>query len=171
MLVAAGVAVALTLEPARPARRAVDAGAALDAGPAADPAVDAGSLEPPSDRPADDVLAFDAGGLTLGLPSGAPRTVRLGIVLVSYLGAEGAGPRARPKAEAAERARRLAEAARTDFRKAVAEGDPGSTEDAGRIPRGVLEPVLEAAVFSLAGQAVSDPIDSPRGFWVVKRLD
>jgi parvulin-like peptidyl-prolyl isomerase len=44
-------------------------------------------------------------------------------------------------------------------------------EDAGRIPRGVLEPAAEYALFTLSPGAVSDPVETPRGFWIVKRIE
>ena len=50
-------------------------------------------------------------------------------------------------------------------------GDSGSSEDIGRIPRGVLEKSTELAVFSLAAGDVSEPLETLRGYWVVKRLE
>src|SRR5262245_61635483 len=107
----------------------------------------------------------------LGLPSGSPKTVRFGVILVQYRGAELAPPNARPKQEASALARTLAEAASTDFKAQVQRGDPGSMEDAGRIPRGVLEPAVEYALFMLPRGSVSEPIDTPRGFWIVRRIE
>jgi hypothetical protein len=109
--------------------------------------------------------------LAEGLPSGSPKTVRFGVILVQYRGAELAPPHARPKQEALVLARRLAEAANTDFKTQVHRGDPGSMEDAGRIPRGVLEPSVEYALFMLSRGGVSEPIDTPRGFWIVRRIE
>jgi hypothetical protein len=106
-----------------------------------------------------------------GLPSGSPKTVRFGVILVQYRGAEFAPPTARPKQEAIALARTLAEAANTDFKAQVGLGDPGSMEDAGRIPRGVLEPAVEYALFMLPRGSVSEPIDTPRGFWIVRRIE
>jgi len=106
-----------------------------------------------------------------GLPSGSPKTVRFGVILVQYRGAEFAPPNARPKQEAVALARTLAEAASTDFKAQVGLGDPGSMEDAGRIPRGVLEPAVEYALFMLPRGSVSEPIDTPRGFWIVRRIE
>ena len=105
------------------------------------------------------------------LPTGSPKTVRFGVILVQYRGAELAPPTARPKQEAAAMARTLAEAASTDFKAQVQKGDPGSMEDAGRIPRGVLEPAVEYALFMLSRGGVSEPIDTPRGFWIVRRIE
>lgn len=135
------------------------------------------------------VLGADAGptttddaGLSLGslgllgdgglsMPSSAPRTVHMGVVLVTYVGAEGASSNAKTKAEALAVAQRLHDQAKTDFKGAVKEGDSGSAEDIGRIPRGVLDPRSEVAVFSLAAGEISDVLETPKGFWIVKRLD
>jgi len=111
----------------------------------------------------------DAGASTL--PSGAPRAVHLGVVLISYAGAQGAAATARPKTDARDLAARLAADAKTDFHGAVQRGDSGSSDDIGRVPRGVLEGPVELAVFTLAAGAVSDVIETPRGFWIVKRID
>ena len=57
-----------------------------------------------------------------------------------------------------------------DFSAAVAKGDHGSTTDAGRIPRGVIEPPIEYVLFMLEkGKVHPEPIDTPRGYWVVRR--
>lgn len=124
------------------------------------------------------------GGITLGvtetadaeapgssLPSGSPKMVRFGVILVQYRGAQGAPASSRPKDEALSLAKSLAEAAKTDFKAQVAKGDPGSMDDAGKIPRGVLEPAAEFALFTMAPGATSNPIDTPRGFWIVRRSE
>ena len=122
------------------------------------------ALGVPSEETADD------GGTAL--PSGAPGTVSFGVVLFTYQGVQFAPPGARTKAEALEKAKAAVADAQTDFAEAVKKGDRGSTADAGRIPRGVLEADLEFVVFSLAKGAVHpEPIDTPRGFWVVRRVD
>lgn len=105
------------------------------------------------------------------MPAGAPRNVRIGIVLVTFAGAEGAPPTARSKTEAKAIAERLLDDARTDFHRAVTGGDSGSADDIGRIPRGVLDPQTEISVFGLAKGDVSEVLDTPRGYWIVKRLD
>ena len=110
---------------------------------------------------------LDAGGM----PSGAPRTVRLGVVLVHYAGAEGAPSSARAKPDALKHAMELAEQAKGDWKAAVKAGDSGSSEDIGRIPRGVLDRTTELVVFSLDKDALSEPLDTPRGYWVVKRIE
>lgn len=110
-----------------------------------------------------------ADGLTL--PKDAPRVVRLGVVLVAYAGAEGATGSAPSKKDAAARAATLLETARTNFSEAVRKGDPGSSDDIGRIPRGVLDPSTEVAVFRMKAADVSDVLETPRGYWIVKRIE
>lgn len=116
------------------------------------------------------IPAADAEAIAV-LPSGSPKMVRFGVILVHYRGAQAAPPTARSKDEALALARTLAEAARVDFKAQVSKGDPGSMDDAGRIPRGVLEPATEYVLFTLGAGSVSDPLDTPRGFWIVKRLE
>ena len=110
---------------------------------------------------------LDAGAM----PTGAPRTVRLGVVLVQYAGAEGAPSSARAKPDALKHAVELAEKAKGDWKAAVKAGDSGSSEDIGRIPRGVLDRSTELTVFSLEKDGLSEPLDTPRGYWVVKRIE
>src|SRR5690606_338401 len=117
----------------------------------------------------DEPPRIDAGGALL--PSGeappplsaeAPKSVVFGVVLISYLGAEGASKTARTRDEALRLAQEIAVEAREDFAGAVRRGDPGSLENAGALPRGVLEPAPEFVLFSLDKGAVSDPVDTPR---------
>jgi hypothetical protein len=105
------------------------------------------------------------------LPAGSPKTVRFGVILVQYRGAQGAPASARPKDDAMVLAKSLAEAAKLDFKAQVAKGDPGSVDDAGKIPRGVLEPASEYALFTMSPGTTSGPIDTPRGFWIVRRIE
>ena len=120
---------------------------------------------------------FGMGSLTtlLGdggaMPTSAPRTVKLGVVLVQFAGAEGASSSARAKPDALKHAQELAEQAKTDWKAAVKAGDSGSSEDIGRIPRGVLDRTTEVAVFSLEKDAISEPLETPRGYWIVKRTE
>lgn len=106
-----------------------------------------------------------------GLAAEAPKSVIFGVILVQYKGAQGAPPTARPRDEALALAKQIATEAAQDFKAAVAKGDKGSMENAGRIPRGVLEPAPEYVLFSLAKGGVSDPVDTPRGFWIVQRIE
>lgn len=134
---------------------------------------------PPAPRSSDSAEHGDAGsapavadaGLVMGLPSGTPKAVRFGVVLVQYRGAEGAPANARTKDEAQRLARTLAQDAQSDFKSAVAKGDSGSMDDAGRMPRGVLEPTTEYALFTLKPGEVTEPIDTPRGFWILRRSE
>ncbi len=105
------------------------------------------------------------------LPEISPKTVKFGVVLVAYRGAQGAPKIARTRADALEIAKKLAIEAKADFAAAVAQGDSGSVKDLGRVPRGVLEPAPEYALFTMKAGSVSDPIDTPRGFWIVKRTE
>jgi len=106
----------------------------------------------------------------LNTSDASTRFVRMGVVLVQYAGAQGAAPNARPKAAALELARRLADEAKGDFHQAVTHGDPGSADDIGRIARGILEGPVEGLVFSMSAGQTSEPVETPRGYWVVKRL-
>jgi len=104
------------------------------------------------------------------LPAGAPKLVSFGVVLVTYRGAQGARADARSKEVARTVAEDVAEKAKTDFAAAMKLGDIGF-DDAGEMPRGVLEPGPEAALFALAAGEVSPPVDSPRGYYVFKRIE
>jgi hypothetical protein len=147
--------------------------------PALQPASSA--TEPTSSGPeADAALGAEAAdaataatdGELLDLPPGAPKSVGFGVVLVTFAGVQFAPERPRTKQQAKELAEQLLELAKQDFPAAVKKGDRGSTTDAGHIPRGVLEPVVEHALFSLEKGAVHDkPLDTPRGFWIVRRND
>jgi PPIC-type PPIASE domain len=104
------------------------------------------------------------------LPADAPKSVSFGVVLLNYRGAEGAPADARPKDAALSRAKELIETAQHDFADAVKKGDRGSTAEAGTMPRGVLEPSLEYILFTLKkGEVYVQPIDTPRGYWLLRR--
>jgi hypothetical protein len=105
------------------------------------------------------------------LPPSSPRQVRLGVVLMTFAGTQGAPPGARSKSEALGLAQKLASDAKTDFHAAVVRGDGGSADDVGHIPRGVLELGTEYVAFTMAVGSVSDPLETPRGYWIIKRLD
>lgn len=127
---------------------------------------------------AEPVLNLDASlasppSLTLdfGLADASTRSVKVGIVLVQFAGAQGALPTARAKPAALELARKLADEAKADFHQAVTHGDSGSADDIGRIGRGILEPQVEGVLFTMGAGQTSEPIETPRGYWVVKRLE
>ncbi|MSP26160.1 MAG: hypothetical protein EXR75_13585 [Myxococcales bacterium] len=123
-----------------------------------------------NDGTADAATAATEGSASPSDLSGAPKSLRFGVVLVRYAGAQGAPAGSRSKAAAATLAGELAEAAKGDFAAAVKRGDSGSTEDAGKMFRGILEPHIEHAVFSLEKAQVSEAVDTPRGFWIVRRI-
>jgi len=110
------------------------------------------------------------------LPPTVARQVRFGVVLVSYAGAQpsaagGSRVSTRSKAEARALADRLLVAATQDFHSAVQQGDGGSSDDVGRVKLGVLEPAPEYVLFTLTVDTVGGPVDTPRGYWIVKRLE
>lgn len=109
------------------------------------------------------------------LPMDVARLVRFGVVLVTYDGAQ-PSPTAnrqtpRSKADARTLALKLAETAKQDFHAAVQQGDGGSSDDIGRVKLGILEPAPEYVLFTLPIDGVGGPVDTPRGFWIVKRLE
>jgi hypothetical protein len=164
----------------------LDAGAdaAADAAPDARASSDAGEVPDAGDA-VDDPVAVDpqlAGGSDAGarlltgepapaLAAEAPKSIVFGVILVTYKGAQGAPINSRSHEAALELAKELAEAAKQDFKATVAKGDKGSMENAGRMPRGMLEPAPEFVLFSLPKDGVSDPVDTPRGFWIVRRIE
>jgi hypothetical protein len=180
-------AVAFVLANSRPKGRAassaaVDDGAIVDAAgaPAAAEATsdagDDGGEAPVADSPeherrTDAGVTLLSGDAPPGLAAEAPKKVRFGVVLVQYRGAQGAPPNSRSRDAALTLAKDLSEAARADFKAAVAKGDKGSNEDLGYIPRGVLEPAPEYELFSLPKGGVSGAVDTPRGFWIVRRIE
>ncbi|MBV9947710.1 MAG: hypothetical protein JOZ69_12725, partial [Myxococcales bacterium] len=108
------------------------------------------------------------------LPMGAPRQVRFGVALVAYAGAQqavGARPITRARDEARALADRLLATAQQDFHGAVQQGDVGSTDDLGLVKTGILEPAPEYVLFTLPVGGVGGPVDTPRGYWIVKRLE
>jgi hypothetical protein len=117
---------------------------------------------------------FD-GSLVPPLPLNAPRQVRFGVVLVSYEGAQPSPaamrPSTRSKNDAKALVQKLALTAAADFHAAVQQGDAGSSDDVGRVKLGILEPAPEYVLFTLPIDGVGGPIDTPRGYWIVKRLE
>jgi hypothetical protein len=109
------------------------------------------------------------------LPRSAPHQVRFGVVLVSYAGAQpeasGARPATRSHADAKALAEKLAAAAAQDFHAVVQQGDTGSADDIGSVKIGILEPAAEYVLFTLPVYGIGGPVDTPRGYWVVKRLE
>ncbi len=115
---------------------------------------------------------FADGGKVPELPNSAPQQLSFGVVQFTYQGAQFAGSDARPRELARQKAEATLELAKHDFAAAVSKGDRGSTADAGRIPRGVLEPPIEYVLFTLDKRTVYPAvIDTPRGYWIVRRND
>ncbi len=158
-----------------------DAGAAgpADAGEAPAHAEPEGSAAAPGPGNGGDIPVINSdAGVTLldgthapALAADAPKTAVFGVILVQYKGAQGAPPNARSREAALQMAKDLAVEAKQDFKATVAKGDKGSMENAGRMPRGMLEPAPEYVLFSLAKEGVSDPVDTPRGYWIVRRIE
>ena len=161
-----------------------DAGAdaAVYAGPA--PSADGGEIADAGDSVEDPAAvdpqlagASDAGARLLTgeaappLTGDAPKSIIFGVILVTYKGAQGAPPGSRSREAALELAKQLAVEAKQDFKATVGKGDKGSMENAGRMPRGMLEPAPEFVLFSLPKDGVSDPVDTPRGYWIVRRIE
>src|SRR5262245_18337014 len=110
------------------------------------------------------------GGPIPELATTAPKTVGFGVILFTYKGAQYAPSDTPPKEQARANAATLIPDATKDFNETVKKGDRGSTTDAGRIPRGMLEPYPEYVLFTLEkGKVHPEPVDTPRGFWIVKR--
>lgn len=145
----------------------------LDAAPAMDSAADVALADASADaEPAEEPDAARADAAVRVLPSGAPQSVTFGVILFRYRGAEEAPKTAPSKEEARQKAERALAEAKENFADAVKYGDVGSTANAGRIRRGVLEPELEYSLFTLKPSEVySKPLDTPRGFWVLRRND
>src|SRR5580658_3882262 len=162
----------------RPNSGADNSGGALPSLPGGHALVPQGD---PSDRPSDDSRsdagtgAFAEGAPVPPLPLNAPRQVRFGVVLVSYAGAQddvnGGHASHRSRNDARALAGKLAATAAQDFHSAVQQGDPGSADDVGTVKQGILEPGAEYVLFSLPVEGIGGPVDTPRGYWVVKRLE
>jgi hypothetical protein len=169
---------------AGPDTGASDLGGTMSAlGATAQPAEDAGPLllsdlvAPEGDRRMDGGVgtALPDGTPVPPLPANVPRQVRFGVVLVSYAGAQpsagGGHPATRSRAEARLLAAKLLATAQQDFHAAVQQGDAGSSDDVGQVRLGVIEPGPEYVLFTSPVAAVAGPVDTPRGYWIVKRLE
>ncbi len=106
------------------------------------------------------------------VPASAPQEVTFGVIVFAYQGAQFAPAGARTKEQAKQKAIAAAAEAKHDFSAAVAKGDHGSTSNAGRMPRGMLEAAAEYVLFTLGkGEVAEEPVDTPRGYWVLRRID
>jgi hypothetical protein len=154
----------------------VDAGRVGDAGELAlavpAPTVDESAGTPDSPFPTSDAgTTLLSGAVAPPVAGDAPKSVVFGVILLQYKGSQGAPATARSREAALELAQQLATEAKQDFKAALAKGDKGSTENVGRMPRGMLEPAPEYVLFSLPKDGVSEPVDTPRGFWIVHRIE
>lgn len=105
------------------------------------------------------------------LKDSAPDRVKLGIIIFRYKGAQGASASSRSKEQAVILAKKAIETAKSNFEEAVKQGDQGSFDNIGWISQNILERSVEYAVFNLEkGALAPEPVDTPRGLWVVKRL-
>lgn len=184
-VVAAFVAAVFLARPPKDAPKPAPAASAsaaqiTDAGaPDAARSGDAGEPAPtgPGDEPDGLMPTSDAGATLIdgsrapGLANDAPKAVTFGVILIQYKGAQGAPPNARSREAALDLAKQIAEEAKKDFKAALAKGDKGSEANVGRMPRGMLEPAPEYVLFSLPKDGVSDPVDTPRGYWIVHRIE
>lgn len=154
-------------KPALSASAAPSASAALAVADGGSDA-DAAAAIPPTEG----FETFPDGGKVPELPNSAPQELSFGVVQFAYQGSQFAAPDARTKEQARQKAESVLDLAKHDFAAAVSKGDRGSTSDAGRIPRGVLEPPIEYVLFTLDKGSVSPTvIDTPRGYWIVRRND
>lgn len=179
-LVAVAIALVVTRQAPAPAAKQVASAAPAKSASAAPvesssaaPAIDPAELAPSEELGSTqgyDVL-FD-GRKAPPLGDAAPQSVVFGVVVVTYAGAEFAPVGARTKDQARDKARAVIEEAKRDFSAAVSHGDHGSTANAGRVPRGVLETAAEYVLFTLGkGEVAPEPVDTPRGYWVLRRVD
>jgi hypothetical protein len=155
-------------KPSASARAAVSAAPSSSAAPA--DVAELTAVPPREGVITDGFETFPDGGKVPELPASAPNRVGFGAVIFAYQGSQGAPRDARSKEEAKKKAAETIELAQKDFAAAVAKGDRGSTTDAGRVPRGVIEPPIEYVLFTLEkGKVHPEPLDTPRGYWVVRR--
>jgi parvulin-like peptidyl-prolyl isomerase len=157
-------------KPTVSAHAAASASAAPSSSPPVSDAPDANGATPGELGVTEGFENFPDGGKVPELPASAPARIGFGAVIFQYRGAQNAPGDARSKEEARKKAAETIELAQKDFAAAVAKGDKGSTTDAGRLPRGVIEPPIEYVLFTLEkGKVHPEPIDTPRGYWVVRR--
>jgi len=104
------------------------------------------------------------------LAASAPKRVLFGVILVWYQGAQNAPQTARSREDALLLATSIATEAKKDFALAAKRGDVGEAR-AGEMLRGVLERGPEYVLFSLEVGATGGPVDSPKGFYIFKRIE
>lgn len=131
---------------------------------------DAGDPAEPSSTSARFHMMPDGSPVPALSPS-TPERIKLGVAIFRYKGTQGSSDSTRSREAALALAEEAAKLAQDDFANAVKKGDRGSSENIGWMDQRVLERAVEYAVFSLEkGEISKAPIDTPRGFWVAKRL-
>ena len=99
------------------------------------------------------------------------------VILVAHAESKKQKPKDRTKAEALARAREALEKLRSgvDFADLVLEYSDSTSKtnggDLGSFPRGVYDPALDAAVFSLEVGEISDVTESSYGFHIFHRYE
>jgi hypothetical protein len=182
LLFVVGVAVALILtRQSRVKARApiASASASASAAPSASIAAPVGSFESqvetaltPEEGSTESFDILPNGGKAPPLPDSAPQSVTFGVVQFGYDGAQFATKGSRTKEQAKQKATSVMELAKTDFEAAVQKGDRGSRSNVGRMHRGILEPAVEYLLFTLPkGTVYTEPVDTPRGYWIIRRID
>ena len=116
---------------------------------------------------------------SVGAPAEARELVEVRVLVVAYQGAEGAGPQVkRTKEEALERAQMLARMAKSGDKLAELvrkySDRPGAVEDKGlfRIrpaSPGAFGPEVAHAAATLRPGTISDPVETPQGYFVIER--
>jgi hypothetical protein len=182
LLFVVGVAVALILtRQSRVKARApiASASASVSAAPSSSVPAPAASFESqvetaltPEDAAGETFDTLPNGAKAPPLPESAPASVTFGVVQFGYDGAQFATKGSRTKEQAKQKAQGVVELAKTDFEAAVQKGDRGSRSNVGRMHRGILEPAVEYLLFTLPKNTVyTEPIDTPRGYWIIRRID
>lgn len=182
LLFVVGVAVALILtRQSRVKARApiASASASVSAAPSSSVPAPVGSFESqvvtaltPEDGTTETFDILPNGAKAPPLPDSAPPSVTFGVVQFGYDGAQFASKGSRTKEQAKQKAQSVVELAKTDFEAAVQKGDRGSRSNVGRMHRGILEPAVEYLLFTLPKNTVyTEPIDTPRGYWIIRRID
>ena len=126
----------------------------------------------------------DAGSLGVGLPMvqpvppeapaplpivaapepGDPSSFRIGVVIYSFENGK------RSKAMAKALADKSMQTAGTDFTAAVKAGDQDSDADYGTFSARSFDTELEASIVAIPVGRVGGPIETPRSYWIVKRI-
>lgn len=158
--------------PSAPVAQAAPSVSAAPTPSAAPAAAASGEASDKEDTAAEGFDILPDGRKAPPVPASAPQEVTFGVIVFAYQGAQFAPAGARTKEQAKQKAIAAAAEAKHDFSAAVAKGDHGSTSNAGRMPRGMLEAAAEYVLFTLGkGEVAEEPVDTPRGYWILRRID